>query len=108
VTECAGLGVGGGSFCLAVGDVVELVRLPGDRRPIVEATVPERSPVVGRSLAEIDGPRGCVAVAVIRASEAPPAGQETRLRAGDRLACLADTAQVGAPNHLVTGSAQPG
>ena len=93
---------------VVLGDVVELLRLPDDHGAILEATVPEHSTLVGRSLAEIDWPRDCVAVAVIRAAETLPAQRAARLRAGDRLVCLADAAQAEALHHLVAGSTQPG
>jgi len=86
---------------VAVGDVVQLIRLSEGQGTIVEAVVPEDSQLAGRSVAEISWPPRCVAVAVLRASQILPASTETHLAAGDRLVCLIDPAQAEALHHLV-------
>lgn len=84
-----------------LGDVVELLRLPEGQGAIVETTVPEDSQLVGRSVADISWPPGCVALAVVRSSQILPASAEMSLGVGDRLVCLTDVAQSEALHHLV-------
>jgi trk system potassium uptake protein TrkA len=89
---------------VVVGDVVQLLRLPEGQGAIVETTMPEHSQLLGRSVAEISWPQGCVPVAVVRASQILSVSAEIRLGVGDRLICLTDVAQAEALHHLV---AQP-
>jgi trk system potassium uptake protein TrkA len=83
------------------GDVVQVLRLPEGRGAIVETTMPEHSQLVGRSVADIAWPPGCVPVAVARGAEIVSASGETRLLGGDRLICLTEIAQAEALHHLV-------
>ena len=85
---------------VVVGDVVQLLRLPEGQGAIVEATLPEHSQLVERSVAEVSWPEGCVPVALVRASQILPAEGEC-LQAGDRLICLTDVAQADALHRLV-------
>jgi trk/ktr system potassium uptake protein len=87
-----------------VGDVVQLLRLPEGQGAIVEATVLDRSHLLGQSIADIAWPAGCVPVALARGPEIVSVSPDTRLRAGDRLICLTKIAQAEALHELV---AQP-
>ncbi len=52
---------------VTVGDLVRLIRLEGGRVSIVEMTIPEGSPNVGRPIYELRLPAECAVVAILRA-----------------------------------------
>lgn len=64
---------------------------PAARTRIVELHVPESSPAIGSSLAELGLPRGALVVTVARGGEFVVPGGETVVRAGDALLVLADS-----------------
>jgi trk system potassium uptake protein TrkA len=86
---------------VAVGDVVQLLRLPVGQGAILETTLPERSQLVGRSVAEVAWPQACVPTAIVRGAEILPASADGRLEAGDRLICLSDIAHAEELHELV-------
>jgi trk system potassium uptake protein TrkA len=71
---------------VGVQDVVTLLR-SGPHAPValVEVTLDEDAPVVGRRVAELDLPEGAVVVAVIRAEQVLPGGGAGVLEAGDEV-----------------------
>src|SRR5512144_626776 len=79
---------------VTVGDVVQLLELARGQAALIEATLPEDSPVVGRAASDIAWPPDCVAAAVIRDSRVLAAPDELVLAAGDRLLCITHVAQM--------------
>jgi trk system potassium uptake protein len=52
---------------------------------LVETNITSASPVPGKTVAELDLPRGAVVTAIVRAGSTLPAGRARRLRVGDRV-----------------------
>jgi trk system potassium uptake protein TrkA len=52
---------------------------------LVETNITSASPAPGKTVAELDLPRGTVVTAIVRAGTTLPAGQSRRLRIGDRV-----------------------
>ncbi len=52
---------------------------------LVETNITSASPVPGKTVAELDLPRGAVVTAIVRAGTTLPAGQARQLRIGDRV-----------------------
>jgi trk system potassium uptake protein TrkA len=104
---------------VTVGDLVRLLRLEGGRVSIVEMTLPEGSPTVGRPLYEVRLPADSAIVAVLRDGHVVIPQPETVLAAGDEVVAL--TAPVsesqlrsmvvgdvpGSANHGGEGGRQP-
>jgi trk system potassium uptake protein TrkA len=91
---------------VAVGDLVELLQLADGRAALLEATLPEQSPVVGSMASEVAWPPDCVPAVVIRGARVLPASGETVLQAGDRVLCVTDVAQMQ-PLHRLLGTVAP-
>ncbi|HEX6620397.1 MAG TPA: TrkA family potassium uptake protein [Solirubrobacteraceae bacterium] len=91
---------------VAVGDVVELLQLPGGQAALLEATLPEDSPVVGSVVSDVAWPPDCVPAVVIRGTRVLPAPSETVLQVGDRVLCVTDVAQMQ-PLHRLLGTVAP-
>ena len=72
---------------VAVGDVVELLQLPGGQAALLEATLPADSPVVGSVVSDVAWPPDCVPAVVIRGARVLPAPGETVLQSA--IACCA-------------------
>lgn len=85
---------------VTVGDVVQLLELAHGRAALLEATLPPDSPVVGHRISEVAWPPDCVAAAILRGPRV--LGGDVGLRAGDRVLCVADAAQIDAL-HAVLG-----
>jgi trk system potassium uptake protein TrkA len=104
---------------VTVGDLVRLLRLEGGRVSIVEMTLPEGSPTVGKPLYEVRLPADSAIVAVLRDGHVVIPQPETVLAAGDEVVAL--TAPVsesqlrtmvvgdveGSPNHGGERGRQP-
>lgn len=86
---------------VAVGDVVQLLELGRGEAALLEVTLPENSPAVGRLVREVAWPADCVLTAVLRESRVLAAPSETVLAAGDRLLCVTDIAQIDALHRLL-------
>lgn len=91
---------------VAVGDVVELLQLPGGQAALIEATLPEGSPVAGSVVSEVAWPPDCVPAVVIRGARVLPTPAATVLQVGDRLLCVTDVAQMQ-PLHRLLGTVAP-
>ena len=91
---------------VTVGDVVQLLDLAHGQAALIEATLPEDSPVVGRAADEIAWPPDCVFAAVIRDTRVLPAPDKLVLAAGDRVLCITDVAQME-PLHRLLGTTPP-
>jgi trk system potassium uptake protein TrkA len=88
---------------VAVGDVVQLLALAEGRAALVEATLPDSSPVVGSLVRDIAWPPDCVPAVVLRGPRVLPAPAEVVLQAGDRVLCVTDVAQMD-PLHRLLGT----
>ncbi len=72
---------------VSVGSVVRLLRLAGDAR-LVEVTLQDGAPVVGRRLVDAGFPRHSSVVAVLRAGSVVVPRGDTELRVGDEVLVL--------------------
>ncbi len=86
---------------VAVGDVVQLLKLGRGEAALLEVTLPEDSPAVGRLVREIAWPADCVLTAVLRDSRVLAAPTDPRLAAGDRLLCVTGIPQIDALHRLL-------
>jgi trk system potassium uptake protein TrkA len=75
---------------VTVGDLVRLIRLEGGRISIVELTLPEDSPSVGRPVYELRLPTDAAVVAILRDGHVVIPQPETVLAAGDEVLALAN------------------
>ena len=75
---------------MTVGDLVRLIRLEGGRISIVELTLPEGSPSVGRPVYELRLPADAAVVAILREGHVVIPQPETVLAAGDEVLALAN------------------
>ncbi|HEX2054213.1 MAG TPA: TrkA family potassium uptake protein [Actinomycetota bacterium] len=78
---------------VVVGDLVTLLRLEQGRVSLVELTLADTSPAVGKVLGELDLPKDAVVTAIIRAGHVVVPRDETPLMVGDEILALttADT-----------------
>lgn len=72
-----------------VGELVTLLRLEQGKVLLVEVTLAEDSPAVGKVLAELTLPRECAIVAIIRGGHVVAPRSETPLMVGDEILALA-------------------
>jgi trk system potassium uptake protein TrkA len=93
---------------VTVGDLVRLIRLGGGQVSIVEMTLPEGSPSVGRAVYELRLPADAVIVAVLREGHVVIPQPETVLAAGDEVLALASGAVERALRDAVVGEDMPG
>ena len=73
---------------VVVGDLVELLRLEQGRVSLVELTLAEGSPAVGKVLGELSLPRDVAVTAIIRAGHVVVPRDETPLMVGDEVLAL--------------------
>ncbi len=93
---------------VTVGDLVRLMRLEGGRVAIVEMTMPEASPNVGRPLYELRLPADSVIVAIVREGHVVIPQPETVLAAGDEVLALSVPEAESALRVAVVGEGVPG
>lgn len=86
---------------VAVGDVVQLLDLAHGQAALLEATLPDDSPVIGRSVGEIAWPPDCAIAAIIRGAHVLAAPRDLVLDAGDRLLCVTNVAQIDSLHRLL-------
>lgn len=73
---------------VVVGDLVTLLRLEQGRVLLVEVTLADTSPAVGKVLGELDLPRDTVVTAIIRAGHVVIPREETPMMVGDEVLAL--------------------
>jgi trk system potassium uptake protein len=73
---------------VVVGDLVTLLRLEQGRVLLVEVTLAETSPAVGKVLGELNLPRDTVVTAIIRAGHVVIPRDETPMMVGDEILAL--------------------
>lgn len=88
---------------VTVGDLVRLIRLEGGRISIVEMTLPDVSPSVGRPLYELRLPPDSAIVAILRDGHVVIPQPETVLSAGDEVVALSSPASEGELRGTVVG-----
>ncbi len=86
---------------VTVGDVVQLLELAHGQAALLEAVLPEDSPVVGRRAREVAWPPDCVAAVVIRGTRVLPGPADIELAPGDRVVCVTNVAQMQALHRLL-------
>ncbi|MDH4111285.1 MAG: TrkA family potassium uptake protein [Actinomycetota bacterium] len=93
---------------VTVGDLVRLIRLGGGQVSIVEMTLPEDSPSVGRAVYELRLPADAVIVAILREGHVVIPQPETVLAAGDEVLALARSEIERPLRDAVVGADMPG
>ncbi len=78
---------------VTVGDLVRLMTFQRGRTNLVEMTLPEVSPAVGRQVGDLSWPGEAVLTAVIRDGRGLPPERDEALEAGDELLFLVDPEQ---------------
>ncbi|MDA8289999.1 MAG: TrkA family potassium uptake protein [Actinomycetota bacterium] len=73
---------------VSVGSLVRLLQFEGGNARLVEVTLAEESPIVGRTISEMGLPRGATVVAVVRESHVVVPRGDTRLGPGDEVLLL--------------------
>ena len=93
---------------VSVGDLVRLIRLGSGHIAIVEMTLPEGSPSVGKAVYELRLPPDAVIVAILREDHVVIPQPETVLAAGDEVLALASSEVERALRDAVVGADMPG
>jgi trk system potassium uptake protein TrkA len=93
---------------VTVGDLVRLIRLEGGQISIVEMTMPDSSPNVGRPLYELRLPPDSVVVAILREGHVVIPQPESMLAPGDEVVALSSPESEGALRAAIVGEGQPG
>jgi trk system potassium uptake protein len=88
---------------VTVGDLVRLIRLEGGRISIVEMTLAEGSPSVGRPLYELRMPPDSAIVAILRDGHVVIPQPETVVTAGDEVVALASATAESMLHNAITG-----
>jgi trk system potassium uptake protein TrkA len=93
---------------VSVGDLVRLIRLGTGQVAIVEMTLPEGSPSVGRAVYELRMPTDAVIVAILREGHVVIPQPETVFAAGDEVLALASRNVERGLRDAVVGEDMPG
>jgi trk system potassium uptake protein TrkA len=93
---------------VTVGDLVRLIRLEGGRISIVEMTLPEGSPSVGRPLYELRLPPDSAIVAILREGHVVIPQPESVFAAGDEVVALSSAESERTLREAVVGAGMPG
>jgi trk system potassium uptake protein TrkA len=89
---------------VTVGDLVRLIRLEGGRVSIVEMTLPDGSPSVGKPIYELRLPADAAVVGILRDGHVVIPQPETVLSAGDEVLALASGPSEKALRDAVVGA----
>ncbi|MGH9059711.1 MAG: potassium channel family protein [Acidimicrobiales bacterium] len=92
---------------VSVGSLVRLLTFEGSGARLVEATLTERSPASGRSIADIGLPRDATIVAVTRDNHVVVPRGDTVLGAGDEVLALVEPEAEEEVRGLLVGAEQP-
>jgi trk system potassium uptake protein TrkA len=93
---------------VTVGDLVRLIRLEGGRISIVEMTLPDRSPSVGRPLYELRLPPDSAVVAILRDGHVVIPQPETVFAPRDEVVALCSPGSEAGLRATVVGEDEPG
>jgi trk system potassium uptake protein TrkA len=88
---------------VTTGDLVQLLRLEGGRISIVEMTLADDSPAVGRPVYELRLPTGAAIVAILRDGHVVVPQPETVLSLGDEVVALTEPANERALRDVIVG-----
>jgi trk system potassium uptake protein TrkA len=89
---------------VTVGSIVRLLQVAGGKARLIEATLSDDSPVLGRAIIDAGFPRGASVVAVIRSGNVVvPRGDTTFLLADEVIVLVTAEAEAEATALLVTG-----
>ena len=88
---------------VTVGDLVRLLRLEGGKVALVEVTLPEDAPNVGRPLYELRLPPDCAVVALLREGHVVIPQPETVVVAGDEILALSSGVSEAALRTAIVG-----
>ncbi|MGH2771780.1 MAG: potassium channel family protein [Actinomycetota bacterium] len=88
---------------VTVGDLVTLLRLEQGKVLLVEFRLDADSPAAGKLISELDLPRDCTLVAVVRAGHVIQARDETALMTGDEILALATPDAQGDLELMLSG-----
>lgn len=91
---------------VTVGDLVRLIRLEGGRVSIVEVTIPEGSPNVGRPIYELRLPPESAVVAILRGGHVVIPQPETVITAGDEVVALSSMLSEAPLQAAIVGNAE--
>jgi len=92
---------------VTVGDLVRLIRLEGGRVSIVEMTLPESSPSVGKPIYSLRLPADAAVVAILREGHVVIPQPETVLSAGDEVLALANALSERGLRDAIIGATAP-
>jgi trk system potassium uptake protein TrkA len=90
---------------VVVGDLVTLLRLEHGKVLLAEMTLDESAPVVGKVVGEVNLPRDCSLVAIVRAGHVIAPRDETPLMVGDEVLALATAGTMEELEIVLSGSA---
>ena len=93
---------------VTVGDLVRLIRLEGGRISIVEMTLPDSSPSVGRPLYELRLPPDSAVVAVLRDGHVVIPQPETVFSPGDEVVALSSPTSESSLRNAIVGDGMAG
>ncbi|MDQ3963624.1 MAG: TrkA family potassium uptake protein [Actinomycetota bacterium] len=88
---------------VSVGDLVRLLNLEQGKVALLEVTLAEASPAVGKTVGDLKMPADCTLVAVVRERHVISPKPETPLQAGDEVLALASPAAEGDLKRALTG-----
>ena len=88
---------------LSVGSLVRLLQLEKGRARLVEVTLAEDSPVIGRVIAELPIPRDSTFVAIVREEHVVVPRGDTGFQAGDEVLALVTPDSEDEVRQLLTG-----
>jgi trk system potassium uptake protein TrkA len=87
---------------VSVGSLVRLMQVAGGRARLVEVTLSEASPVLGRQIVDAGFPRGSSVVAIVRAGDVVVPHGDTSFHVGDEVIVLvSDDAEATVTSLLV-------
>jgi trk system potassium uptake protein TrkA len=87
---------------VSVGDLVRLFTFRKSNSNLVELTMPEDSPLIGRSLADVTWPTDVVPVAILRNNSIRTPDRECLLEAGDELLFVSAESSEDALSELLS------
>lgn len=90
---------------VTTGDIVRIFTLEGGGVALVEFTLDESSPAVGKVISELELPIDCAIVAIVRDKHVIVPRDETPLMVGDEVIALASPDQEGELECVLSGRA---
>jgi trk system potassium uptake protein TrkA len=88
---------------VTVGDLVRLMTFHQSQANLVEITLPERAPYVGKAVREVPLPRDAALVAILRGKRVIAPGPDDSLEPGDELVFVCTTEVEDEVRHVVLG-----